>query len=317
MKIAILDGYVTNKGDLSWAGLESLGELAVYDRTAPGQVVERASGCDAIFVNKVKIDAATLASLPQLKFIGEMATGYDNIDTAAARARGITVCNVPAYSTESVVQTIFAHILNITNAVALHDRSVHKGGWQHCRDFCYRLVPLMELSGHTMGIYGLGHIGSRVAEVARAFGMRVVALTSKTADKLPEWIEPVSKNELFAQSDVLVLCAPLAADNRHFVDESTLALMKPSAILINTARGGLVDSKALARALRDGKIAAAGIDVLEQEPPSASEPLLTAPNCYITPHIAWQSDQARARLVKVSADNLRAFLEGKPVNVVN
>lgn len=317
MKIVILDGYVTNKGDLSWDGIAALGDLTVYDRTSPERVVERAADADAIFVNKIKIDADTIARLPKLKFIGEMATGYDNIDVAAARERGIVVSNVPAYSTESVVQTIFAHLLNITNAVSLHDRSVHKGAWQHCRDFCYRLVPLTEISGLTMGIYGLGNIGSRVAEVAHAFGMKVIALTSKTSDRLPGYITPVSKDDFFAQSDVVVLCAPLTADNRHFINASTLAMMKPRAILINTARGGLVDSQALCCALREGKIASAGIDVLPAEPPHADEPLLTAPNCCITPHIAWQGDVARARLVKVCEENLRAFISGRPINVVD
>lgn len=317
MKIVILDGYVANKGDLSWDGIAALGELTIYDRTRPELVVERAVDADAVFINKVVLDAQTLAQLPKLKFIGVMATGYNNVDVRVARDRGITVSNVPSYSTESVVQTIFAHILNITNAVALHDRSVHKGAWQHCRDFCYRLVPIIELCGHTIGIYGLGHIGTRVAEIAHAFGMNVTALTSKTPDRLPDYITPVTKDALFANSDVLVLCAPLADDNRHFVNASTLAMMKPTAILINTARGGLVDSKALAQALRDGKIAAAGIDVLETEPPTGDEPLLTAPNCYVTPHIAWQSDTARRRLVDVCTENLRAFCQGAPINVVN
>lgn len=317
MKIVILDGYVANKGDLSWDGIAALGDLTVYERTKPELVVERAADADAVFINKVVLDAATLAQLPKLKFIGVMATGYNNVDTRAARERDITVSNVPSYSTESVVQTIFAHILNITNAVALHDRSVHKGAWQHCRDFCYRLVSITELCGHTIGIYGLGHIGMRVAEIARAFGMNVIALTSKTAAELPDYITPVSKDDLFAKSDVLVLCAPLADDNHRFVNADTLALMKPSAILINTARGGLVDSKALALALREKRIAAAGIDVLETEPPTADEPLLTAPNCYITPHIAWQSDTARIRLVDICTENLRAYCQGAPINVVD
>lgn len=317
MKIVVLDGYVTNQGDLSWASFEALGDLTVYDRTSPEKIIERASDADAIFVNKVKIDESVLSQLPKLKFIGEMATGYDNIDLEAARRHGVKVCNVPSYSTESVVQTIFAHLLNIANAISLHDRSVHKGAWQHCRDFCFRLVPLIELNGHTMGIYGLGHIGSRVAEVAHAFGMKVVALTSKTPEQLPEYITPVSKEDFLRTSDIVVLSAPLTPENHHFINAETLAMMKPGAILINTARGGLVDSHALAQALRDKKIAAAGIDVLESEPPTASEPLLSAPNCYITPHIAWQSDQARQRLMDVSVENLRAYLKGEPINAVN
>lgn len=316
-KIVILDGHVANPGDMSWEQFAELGELTVYPRTAPDQVVERAAGADAIFTNKTPITAEMLEALPCLRFIGVMATGFNNVDILAARRRGVTVCNVPAYSTDAVAQTIFAHILNITNAVEEHSQSVHRGAWQHCRDFSYRLTPVTELSGLTMGIYGLGHIGAKVAEIARAFGMRVIALTSKPQYQLPDYITAVDRDQLFSQSDVLALCAPLTADNRGFVCDATLRLMKPSAILINTARGGLVDSAALARALEEHRLRAAGVDVLDIEPPTAAEPLLKARNCHITPHLAWQSDQARARLLDICADNLRAYLAGTPQNVVN
>lgn len=255
----------------------------MYERTAPDQIVARTADADAVIVNKVVLSADTLRQLPHLKYIGLFATGYNNVDIHQAHNQGITVCNVPSYSTESVAQTIFAHLLNITNHVALYSDSVRHGAWQHCRDFSYRLTPIVELNGLTMSIYGLGHIGMRVAEIAHAFGMNIIALTSKSQDQLPAWITPASKENFFAEADVLVLCAPLAADNYHFINADTLALMKPSAILINTSRGGLIDSSALANALNHGQLAAAGIDVLETEPPTQSEPLITAHNCFITP----------------------------------
>lgn len=317
MKIVILDGHVANSGDLSWDALSALGDLTVYDRTAPDQIAERAADAEAVFVNKVVLDAATFDTLPALRFVGVLATGFNNVDVVAARRRGITVCNVPAYSTDSVVQTVFALLLAITNHVELHSDSVHAGDWVNCRDFSYRLNPLPELAGATMGIYGLGHIGSSVANIARAFGMNVIALTSKVPWQLPGYIRPVESDELFRESDVLVLCAPLTDRNKYFVNAATLSMMKPSAILINTARGGLVDSAALAKALEDGRLYAAGIDVMEQEPPRADDPLLTAPHCYITPHYAWQGEKARRELLRISAANLAAYIAGTPINVVN
>lgn len=317
MKIVVLDGYVANSGDLSWQPLAELGQLAVYDRTSPDQIAERAEDADAIFTNKVVINAQVLALLPNLRFIGVLATGFNNVDVFAARRQGVTVCNVPAYSTDSVVQTIFAHLFNITNRVADHSASVHNGDWVKCDDFSYRLGHITELAGLTMGIYGLGNIGRKVAEIANALGMNVIALTSKVPWQLPKHIRAVEKAELFEESDVLVLCAPLTAENKYIVNAETLALMKPSAIIINTARGALIDSAALAHALNDGKIAAAGIDVMEQEPPRLDDPLLAARNCHITPHCAWQGDNARRALLQISADNLRAFIQGQPMNVVN
>ena len=316
-KIVILDGHVANPGDMSWDSIAALGDLTVYPRTPADKVVERCQGAEAVFTNKVPITADTLQALPALRFIGVMATGYNNVDVQAARRLGITVCNVPAYSTASVAQTIFAHILNVTNAVAEHSQSVARGGWQHCRDFSYRLTPIIELAGLTMGIYGLGNIGKKVAEIARAFGMRVIALTSKPQSALPSYIQAVDRDTLFAQADVLTLCAPLTDTNRHFVNAATLSLMKPTAILVNTARGPLVDSDALARALEEHRLRAACIDVLPTEPPTAAEPLLRATGCHISPHLAWQSDQARARLIDICAANLSAYLAGSPQNVVN
>lgn len=317
MKIVVLDGYVANSGDLSWEELEKLGELVVYDRTPADKVVERAAGATAIFTNKVHISKEIIEQLPGLRFIGVLATGYNNVDLIAARRHGVSVTNVPGYSTHSVVQNIFAHLLNITNETALYSESVKRGDWQNCQDFSYRLAPIIELNGLTMGIYGLGSIGSEVAKIAQAFGMKVVALTSKVPWQLPGYILPVEKKELFEQSDVLVICAPLTPENKHFVNAETLALMKPGAIIINTARGGHVDSQALKDALEAGAIAGAGVDVLEKEPPTADEPLLTAEKCRITPHVAWQSDVARKELIRISADNLASFLAGKPKNVVN
>lgn len=317
MKIVVLDGYVANSGDLSWDELQNFGDVVVYDRTPADKVVQRASGATAIFTNKVVIDKEVLDQLPSLRFVGVLATGFNNVDVRAARKQGVTVCNVPAYSTASVVQTVFAHLLNITNHVGLHNDSVSRGEWQNCKDFSYRLTKIIELSGKTMGVYGLGHIGADVAKIANAFGMKIIALTSKMPWMLPGYIRPVEKEELLRESDVIVLCAPLTAENHYFIDAKALDMMKPNAILINTARGGMVDSQALAKALKDGKIYAAGVDVLESEPPKMDDPLVPVENCYITPHNAWQGEMARRELLRISAANLKAYLEGNPVNVVN
>lgn len=316
-KIVILDAYTANPGDLSWDALKQFGDVVIYDRTDETQILDRAAGAFALFSNKVVISAETMAQLPDLKFIGVLATGYNNIDIDAATLRGITVCNVPGYSTNSVVQTVFAHLLNIVDHTQEHSESVHNGDWTACKDFTYRLFPKIELASLTMGVYGLGNIGSKVAEIANAFGMKVIALTHKSQSQLPEYIKSVSKEQLFATADVVSLNAPLCADNKNFVNAETLALMKPSAIIINTARGGLVDEQALADALNSNKIYAAAVDVLSCEPPKSDNPLLSAKHCYITPHTAWQSDVARTSLIAVSVDNLRAFLANAPINVVN
>jgi glycerate dehydrogenase len=315
IKIAVLDSFVT-AGKSSWNGLKELGDVTIYERVSPECVISACAGATAIFTNKVLMTREVISALPDLKFIGIMATGTNVVDFAAAREHGITVCNVPAYSTFSVVQHVFALLLNITNRVGDYADSVRNGDWANCIDFSYMIHPITELCGLTLGIYGLGNIGSRVASVAQGLGMNVIALTSKDANNLPAGITSVSKDELFARADVLSLNAPLTDNNKNFVDAHALALMKSSAIIINTARGGLVDEQALADALNSGKILAAGVDVLSQEPPRKDNPLLTARNCFITPHVAWASEQARARLMDVCVANLAKWLEGAPQNVV-
>lgn len=316
MKIVILDGFTTNGGDLSWNGISELGDLTVYDRTAPGEVIDRCLGAEAVLTNKVIITDEVMQALPQLKYIGVMATGYNVVDIDAARRRGIVVTNVPAYSTPSVAQMVFAHLLNITNQVALHDRQVHEGRWAGNQDFCFYSAPLIELAGKQMGIVGLGQTGSAVAKIALALGMRVMAFTSKSQESLPEGIIKGSLDEMFATSDVVSLHCPLTPDTKHIVNAARLATMKPSAIVINTGRGPLVNEQALAAALNNGTIAAAAVDVLSTEPPAADNPLLTARNCHITPHIAWASQAARARLIDTLTSNLKGYISGNVVNNV-
>ena len=316
MKIVILDGFTTNGGDLSWNGISELGDLTVYDRTAPGEVIDRCLGAEAVLTNKVIITDEVMQALPQLKYIGVMATGYNVVDIDAARRRGIVVTNVPAYSTPSVAQMVFAHLLNITNQVALHDRQVHEGRWAGNQDFCFYSAPLIELAGKQMGIVGLGQTGSAVAKIALALGMRVMAYTSKSQESLPEGIIKGSLDEMFATSDVVSLHCPLTPDTKHIVNAARLATMKPSAIVINTGRGPLVNEQDLADALNNGTIAAAAVDVLSTEPPAADNPLLAARNCHITPHIAWASQAARARLIDTLASNLKGYISGNVVNNV-
>ena len=317
MKIVVLDGYGMNPGDLSWSEIEALGSLTVYPRTAPADVLARAAGADAVLTNKTVLDGATLRALPGLKYVGVLATGYNVVDIDTARELGIVVTNIPAYSTASVAQMVFAHLLAVTNRVEHYTADNHAGRWTACPDFCYWDESVTELADKTFGIVGFGNIGRAVARIALAFGMRVLAFTSKAADALPEGVEKATDmRELFSRSDVLSLHCPLTADTRRLVCADTLALMKPSAILINTGRGPLVDEAALADALNAGRLPAAGVDVLSSEPPAADNPLLSARNCYITPHIAWASTEARRRLMAITASNLRAFLAGSPVNNV-
>lgn len=316
MKIVILDGFTTNGGDLSWNGISELGDLTVYDRTAPGELIDRCHGAEAVLTNKVIITDEVMQALPQLKYIGVMATGYNVVDIDAARRRGIVVTNVPAYSTPSVAQMVFAHLLNITNQVALHDRQVHEGRWAGNQDFCFYSAPLIELASKQMGIVGLGQTGSAVAKIALALGMRVMAFTSKPQESLPEGIIKGSLDEMFATSDVVSLHCPLTPDTKHIVNAARLATMKPSAIVINTGRGPLVNEQDLADALNNGTIAAAAVDVLSTEPPAADNPLLSARNCHITPHIAWASQAARARLIDTLASNLKGYISGNVVNNV-
>lgn len=316
MKIIVLDGYGMNPGDLSWKGLESLGEVTIYDRTAPDEVLSRAADADVLLTNKVVVDGATLRSLPRLKYVGVLATGYNVVDVATAKELGIIVTNIPAYSTDSVAQMAFAHLLAITNRVEHYTTENRRGRWSSNPDFCYWDTPLSELAGKTIGIVGLGNTGFATARIALAFGMKVNAFTSKPAESLPKGITKASLDEIFSASDVVSLHCPLTDSTHHLVNADRLARMKPSAILINTGRGPLVDEQALADALNAGTILAAGVDVLSAEPPKADNPLLSARNCFITPHIAWATKEARARLMNIAVDNLKHFLSGTPVNNV-
>lgn len=318
MKIVVLDAYTANPGDLSWDPLSALGQLEIYDRTAPEDVVVRATGAEVVLVNKVKITREVMAALPELRYVGVLATGYNVVDIQAAHEHGVVVTNVPAYSTMSVAQMVFAHLLNITNSVAQYTGEVKGGKWSSCEDFCFYNVPLTELDGRTMGIVGLGNTGMAVARIARAFGMKVVAMSSKSVEMLETLgiCKAESYEELFASADVLSLHCPLAEDTLHLVNAERLALMKSNAILINTGRGPLVDEQALADALNQGRLRAAGVDVLSEEPPQNGNPLLAARNCYITPHIAWATAEARQRLLATAIENVKAFVEGTPQNTI-
>ena len=316
MNIVILDGYTANPGDLSWQGLEEIGEVTVYDRTKADETVARAADADIVLTNKVIISREIISQLPRLKYIGVLATGYNVVDIEAAHERGITVTNVPAYSTESVAQMVFAHLLTVTNRTEHYAVENRNGRWTKNPDFCYWDFPHMELAGKTFGIVGLGNIGRRVAEIATAFGMHVKALTSKSADALPANIEKATLESILSTSDVLSLHCPLTDKTRHLINRETLRQMKPTAILINTGRGPLVDDQAVADALSGGRLAAFCADVLTEEPPKADNPLLKQPNAYMTPHIAWASKEARVRLVQVATDNVRAFINGRPQNMV-
>lgn len=316
MKIVILDAYAANPGDLSWDEFATLGELTVYDRTAQEDVAARIGDAEVVFINKVRLTDEIFAACPNLKLVSILATGYNIVDLAAAKRRGITVCNVPGYSTRAVVQMTFALLLEICQQVGLHSGAVHTGRWQTCPDFCFWDRPLIELDGKTMGIVGYGAIGSAVGTVAQALGMKLL-VTARHEKPVPEGARFVSLPELLAQSDVVSLHCPQTAENARMIDAGALAQMKDGAILLNTARGGLLDEQAVADALRSGKLLAAGMDVVSAEPIRADNPLLTAPNCFLTPHIAWAPLETRRRLQAISAENLRAFLAGKPQNVVN
>ena len=317
MKIAILDGRTVNPGDLSWESLQALGDCTIYESTSEQEVIEHCADAEAVLTNKVCLRKETLEQLPHLKYIGVLATGYNVIDIEEAKRRGIVVTNIPAYSTDSVVQSVFAHLLNITNQVAHYTSEIKAGAWCSSPDFTYWNTPLTELAGKTFGIVGLGHIGSAVARVAHAFGMKVIALTSKKKEALEDYITPVSKEELFRQSDVLSLHCPLTDSTHHFVNAETLSWMKPSAILINTGRGPLLDEQAVANALNNRSLFAVGVDVLSTEPPMPTNPLLKATHCYITPHIAWATREARIRLIDIATRNLKAFQEGNSINEVS
>ena len=317
MKIIILDGYTANCGDLSWKALEDIGELTVYDRTRPEEVVLRAKDAEIVLTNKVCLRKQEIEQLPKLKYIGVLATGYNVVDLEAAREHGIIVTNVPAYSTESVAQMVFAHLLTITNRTEHYARLNREGNWSSCPDFCYWDTPLTELAGKTLGIVGLGNIGRRVAVIAQAFGMKVVAYTSKAADQLSSGIRKRTIDELLKESDVVTLHCPLAPGTHHLINSQTLQMMKPSAILINTGRGPLVNDQDVADALKANRLRAYCADVLSEEPPRADNPLLPCENAFITPHIAWATMEARSRLIDVAIGNVKAFIDGQPVNVVS
>jgi len=316
MNIVVLDGYALNPGDLSWKGLEQLGNCTVYERTNPSDLMDRIKDAEAVITNKAVIDAPLIECLPKLKYIGVTATGYNVIDVKAAGEKGIVVTNIPAYSTDSVAQLVFSHLLNIVNRVEMHASSVRSGEWAASKDFAYWKSPQVELANKTLGIAGFGRIGRRVAEIGNAFGMKVIFNNRSKVNDTPSGMSQVSLSELFGKSDVVSINCPLTPENSEFVNAGLLYTMKPSAILINTGRGGLINEKDLAEALNDGILAAAGLDVLSLEPPQQDNPLLTARNCFITPHIAWATLEARQRLMDITVENLRLFIAGKPQNIV-
>ena len=317
MKIVILDGYGANPGDLSWDGLKEVGELTVYDRTKPEDTVSRAADADIVLTNKVILGRREIEQLPQLKYIGVLATCYNIIDTEAAKAHGVVVTNIPAYSTNSVAQMVFAHLLNISNSVQHYTDEARAGVWSRNPDFSYQDTQLMELHRKKIGIVGLGNIGMAVARIAIGFGMEVFAYTSKSHFQLPPEIHKMELDELFRECDIVTLHCPLTPTTNNLVNAERLKTMKPTAILINTSRGPVVNEQDLTDALNNGTIYAAGVDVLSEEPAKADNPLLTARNCFITPHIAWATKDARIRLMQIAVDNLQAFLNGQPINVVN
>ncbi|OCT10959.1 glycerate dehydrogenase [Paenibacillus pectinilyticus] len=317
MTIVVLDGYTLNPGDLDWSGFQALGELIVYERTAESEIVERAANADMVLTNKTPLSAATLEQLPKLRYVGVLATGYNIVDVTAAKERGIVVTNVPAYSTHSVAQLVFALVLEFCHRVQRHSDSVLQGDWARSIDFSYSVSPLIELKGQTMGLIGLGQIGKQTSLIAQAMGMRVIA--SGSGRSVPEPVEGiawVSLEELLQQADFVSLHCPLTPATNQFINAERIALMKSTAILINTARGGLLHEADVAQALNDGRIAGAGLDVLTIEPPKSDNPLLHAKNVIITPHIAWATKEARARLMEVASQNARGFVEGVPVNVI-
>jgi len=309
MNIVVLDGHTLNPGDLSWDALRKLGPYEIYERSTPDELVPRSATAGIVLMNKVVLNKAYMAAVPQLKYIGVTATGYNIVDVAAARERNILVTNVPTYGTRSVAQMTFALLLELTQHVGHHAQTVRDGRWSRSPDFCYWDYPLVELDGLTMGIIGYGRIGQAVGELSQAFGMNVIAHSRKQP---PEDLE-----RLFRTSDVISLHCPLTPETKHLVNAKRLGWMKPTAFLLNTSRGPLIDEPALAESLNDGRIAGAGLDVLSVEPPVADNPLFTAKNCFITPHIAWATRAARSRLMDAAVDNVRAFLAGKPKNVVS
>ena len=316
MNIVVLDGFTLNPGDLSWEELKSLGPCTVHDRTPPAELPRRAADAGVLLTNKTELTSATLRNLPRLKYIGVLATGTNVVDLGAARARGIPVTHVPAYGTKSVAQLTLALLLELAQHAGHHAQTVREGRWARSVEWCYWDFPLVELDGLTLGLVGLGRIGRAVAELGAAFGMKVLA-SAHSLSAAPPFVRLVELETLFRESDVVSLHCPLTPQTANLVNARRLALMKPTAFLLNTSRGPLVDQAALANALNSGRLAGAGLDVLATEPPPADNPLLTAKNCIITPHLAWATRAARSRLMKIAVENVRAFLQGKAQNVVN
>lgn len=316
MKIVILDGYTATQDDLSWTGIEALGDVDVFDRTSAEDTVVRCQDAEAVLTNKVIMSEDVISRLPNLRYIGVLATGYNVVDLEATRKRGIIVTNIPAYSTNSVAQMVFAHILNATMRVGHYADENRKGRWIHSEDFCWMDTSVTELDGKTLGIVGLGNIGSAVARIADAFGMRVLAQTSKRQEQLPMFINKVSFDELLKESDIITLHCPLTDETRGIICADSIRKMKRGVIVVNTGRGPLINEQDMAEALEKGGVGAFCADVLSVEPPSAGTPLLTCENAFITPHIAWASREARARLIDTAVKNLSAFISGKPQNVI-
>lgn len=317
MKLVILDGYSLNPGDLSWDALLALADCAIYDRTQEEEIIARARDAEIILTNKAPLRASTLPRLPSLKYVGVLASGYDVVDIEAARLQNIAVTNVPEYSTRSVAQMVFALLLELSNHVAVHAEAARQGEWSRNPDWCYRKTPMTELADKVMGVVGYGRIGRQVAEIARAMGMRVMATSARMPATIPPETEWTTLDQILSRADVVSLHCPLTPATRGVIDADRISLMKPLAFMINTARGALIVEQDLAEALNSGRLAGAALDVLTDEPPSPSNPLLTARNCIVTPHIAWATYEARARLIQAAVENLRAWMCGRPQNVVN
>jgi glycerate dehydrogenase len=318
-RIVVLDGHTLNPGDLDWSPFAALGRIDVHARTAEGDILARARGASCVLTNKTPLTRESIAALPDLRYIGVLATGYNVVDLAAAKARGIAVTNIPTYGTDSVAQHAAAMMLEYARGLGVHDRAVKAGEWSTSADWCFARRPVFELTGRTLGLVGIGRIGLALARIAAAMGMRLAAHDPFWPDPARLGglvIEPLDLDDVFRQADVISLHCPLTADNHHLVNRARIALMKRDALIVNTSRGPLIDPAALADALRAGAVGGAALDVLDVEPPPASNPLLGAPNCLITPHIAWYAIEARRRLLQTAADNLAAFLAGRPVNVV-
>ena len=317
MKIVMLDAYTTNPGDLSWDEFKALGDLTIYDRTPSDKIIERAEEADILITNKTPVTKEIIDCLPKLKFIALMSTGYNIVDYVYLKEKGITVSNIPSYSTDAVAQLVMSFILELAMNVGLHSESVKNGDWADCADFCYWKAPLTELTEKTLGIFGLGKIGKAVAERAKAFGMNVVAYTPRIHGDEPDFIKLVSLDEMLNLSDIISMHCPLTPETEGVVNRDFISKMKDGAYFINTSRGTVVDEYALADALNSGKLCGAGLDVLSTEPPKKDNPLLSTKNCFITPHIAWASFETRKRLVSILYNNIQAFIDGKPQNVIN